>query len=99
MEKSIRVASLAPIDVHLCFCVGETLAFWRRNDVNFLELIFCSHFDNCQSCLLFSQHVAEDCAVLADCVLLFHCVCRLNQAVKDKHTYKILTPTCIIIVV
>ncbi len=26
-------------------------------------------------CLLFSQHVVIDCAVLADYVLLFRCVC------------------------
>ncbi len=32
MAKSMRIASLAPIDVHLCFCVCETLVFWRRNN-------------------------------------------------------------------
>ncbi len=53
----------------------------------------------CHSHLLFSQHLAEDCAVFADFVLLFHCFTvfadfvllflSLNQAVSRRgiHTY------------
>ncbi len=72
-RKSQRMASLLPIDVHLCFCVCKTLEFWRRINVNTFGARFLEPF--CQSHLLFSRHMVEDCAMFADYVLLFLCVC------------------------
>ena len=42
LGKSQRLASLPPIDVHLCFCVCETLEFWRR--ITFVAGVFVAIF-------------------------------------------------------
>ncbi len=63
------MATLPPIHVHLCFCVCETLAFWRRNDGACFPVAILIIF---QSRLLFSQHNEH---MDADDILLFHGVC------------------------
>ncbi len=60
----------APIDVHLCFCVCETLAFWRRDD----ESTFGARSSSCLFDLLSVMptvftHLVKDSVVLADFVL------------------------------
>ncbi len=68
--RRIRIASLHPIDGFLYLV--KRLRFGKA----LLEPIFLvAILIFCQSHLLFSQHMVKDCAVLADFVLLFHCVC------------------------
>ncbi len=76
------MANLPPVDVHVCFCVCETLAFWRRND----ESTSGARFSSCNFNILpvmptVFQHVVKDCTVLADFVLLF---LSLNQAMSRR---------------
>ncbi len=67
------MATLPPIHVHLCFCVCETLAFWRRNDESTSGACFpVAILIIFQSRLLFSQHNEH---MDADDILLFHGVC------------------------
>ena len=61
------MASLPPIDVHLCFCVCEMFAFWRRNDESTFGARFSScHFDILPVTPTVFTNVVKDCAVFAD---------------------------------
>ena len=66
LGESQRLASLPPIDV-----LSVSLAFWRTNDESTFGACFLVAFlIFCQSCLLFSQHMNKDCAVLANFISL-----------------------------
>ncbi len=52
MAKSLQMASLAPIDVHLCFGVCKMLEFWKRiAEKTFGARLFVAILLFCPSCL------------------------------------------------
>ena len=73
MGKSLRIASLAPIDVHLCFGVRFGVGTMKA----LLEPVFLVTILISVLPVTPTVFTAEDCTVFvcADFLLLFRCVC------------------------